>query len=122
VRTKYKPLGDLLFDLLHECGQHDVSLSSCTVLTAMALTADIDGTTNVSLRGVARHLNLSVSTIRRHMAQLVELGFVESLGADPTDNRRQVWRIPAMDQCDDGQVLGLPVDPVEVDGASGAVS
>jgi len=120
------PIKELLWDLLYVCGQCNVSSSNRTVLVALALHADIDGTVRVSLRGVARHLNQSSGTIARHVGQLVELGLIEELGGDRTDNRRRIWRIPAMDQRDDAQILPLRrVEPsaaeVESD-ESGAVS
>jgi DNA-binding MarR family transcriptional regulator len=73
-------------------------LPSGTIVTlfTFALSADADGISLASVRGVGRELDLSPGTVAAHVKQLVELGFLEDLGRSRADNRRRRWRVAGM--------------------------
>lgn len=85
----------------HELG-HDRRLSSSDgwYLDAMAARTNRDGTMRGSLRELAKDLDRGISTVRRHVKRLIELGFVEELGTCAEDNRHRVWRIAGMNRLD----------------------
>jgi hypothetical protein len=84
-----------------ELGRADgLSSSDGWYLDAMALHTTIDGTLRISLRELAKELDRSISTVRRHVKRLIEFGFVEDLGTCGEDGRHRQWRIAGMDRRD----------------------
>ena len=91
------PSDILLRDLVYEAVRARVSIGTITTLIELAKGADEEGVTLASVRGIARDLDLSSGTVSRHVAQLVELGFLVRLGGYHSDNRRWQWSVPGMD-------------------------
>jgi len=77
-----------------------LSSSDGWYLDALVLHTRVDGTLRISLRELAKELSRSISTVRYHVKRLIELGFVEDLGACAEDGRHRVWRIAGMDRPD----------------------
>jgi hypothetical protein len=90
----FKPLRNLEYVASREFP----SLVTAKVLECYAKTTELDGTTRVSVRDIARQLDRSPGTIHYHVKRLVELGFLEPLGDCREGNRHRPWRVAGMDR------------------------
>jgi hypothetical protein len=88
----------VLRDLEYTAGREVPWGATNRVLMAYAHFTDTDGTTRVSEREMARHINLSPGTVHRHVKRLVELGYLEQLGDCREGNRHRPWRVAGMDR------------------------
>jgi hypothetical protein len=101
VPQTHPRLGDLTYAAIVA----GLSSGAIITLSKFALSSDADGTSQVSVRGVARQLGWSSGTVARHVGQLTELGFLEMLGRNRADHRRRRWGVAGMEQHDEISML-----------------